>query len=227
MLAPRALKHLSITETELRRRRQRMVRRQIEQRGVLNRAVVNAMTAVPRHRFVPATYLEEAYADRPLPIGHGQTISQPFVVAYMLSMAQIGPNHKVLEVGTGCGYQAAVLGELADRVYTIEIVPELAARSQSLLTALGYTHVAVKAGDGYGGWPEHAPYDRILVAAAPPQIPLALIDQLAVEGKLVIPVGEHQQEIVVITKHESALETQHLLPVRFVPMVHQAESDLN
>lgn len=183
--------------------------------------VVAAMRAVPRHEFVPAPLRGEAYADHPLPIGAGQTISQPFIVAVMSHLLEVGPGDKVYELGTGSGYQAAVLGQMGVEVYTVEIVPELAERAQKVLRRLGYENVRVRAGDGYQGWPEAAPFDRILVTAAADHVPQPLIDQLAPKGRLVMPVGEagRTQQLVVMEKTETGtLERSDILPVRFVPV---------
>jgi protein-L-isoaspartate(D-aspartate) O-methyltransferase len=177
------------------------------------------MRTVPRHRFVPGEFASRAYEDRPLPIGHDQTISQPYIVAYMTEALGVQRHHKVLEIGTGSGYQAAVLGELAARVYTIEIVPELARQATATLKSLGYTHVHVRDGDGYAGWPEEAPFDRIMVTAAPADIPKPLIDQLAVNGRLVIPVGEQgrAQWLTVLDKTPQGVIQRRTLSVSFVP----------
>ena len=199
--------------------RLRMVETQIEARGIENPQVLEAMRAVPRHRFVPAEQAPHAYGDRPLPIGQGQTISQPFIVAYMTEAADIQPGDQVLEIGTGSGYAAAVLGELAAEVYTIEIVPELSERARSTLDELGYENVQVRTGNGYLGWPEQAPFDAILVTAAPPEIPQALVEQLAVGGKMVVPVGEVFQEMMIIEKTPEGVIERRTIPVRFVPMV--------
>jgi len=195
-----------------------MVRRQLRARDITDSAVLSAMERVPRHEFVPASARELAYGDHPLPIGFHQTISQPYIVAYMSQVAAITRNEKVLEIGTGSGYQAAVLALLAREVYSIEIVPELAARADSTLRRLGYA-VTVRAGDGYAGWPEHAPFDAIVVTAAPDHVPPALIEQLAPEGRLVIPVGTIAQEIMVITKTARGVVRETTIPVRFVPLV--------
>jgi protein-L-isoaspartate(D-aspartate) O-methyltransferase len=179
------------------------------------------MLRVPRHRFVPDALVASAYADRPLPIGEGQTISQPFVVALMTDLAEPGPDFRVLEVGTGSGYQAAVLAECVARVYTIEIVASLGERARTLLADLGYKNVEVRIGDGYGGWPEAAPFDAIVVTAAPERIPQPLVDQLKPGGRMVIPVGARYaaQDIVVITKGaDGNTLTRSVLPVRFVPL---------
>ncbi|MBI3050343.1 MAG: protein-L-isoaspartate(D-aspartate) O-methyltransferase [Acidobacteria bacterium] len=197
--------------------RDRMVADQIQRRGVANPRVLEAMRTVPRHRFVPATLQHLAYTDRPLPIGHGQTISQPFIVAYMSEALGVEPAHKVLEIGTGSGYQAAVLAHLARVVYTIEIVPELARRAAATLKELGYTSVHVREGDGYAGWPEQAPFDRIMVTAAPDRIPQPLIDQLRAGGRMVIPVGAAEQWLTVVEKTATGVVQRRTIPVRFVP----------
>jgi protein-L-isoaspartate(D-aspartate) O-methyltransferase len=200
--------------------RERMVREDIAARGVKNSAVLKAMRAVPRHEFVPGPLRTAAYADHPLPIGHDATISQPYIVAFMTELLEPAPSQRVLEIGTGSGYQAAVLSGLVKEVYTIEIVPELAARSESVLKRLGYSNVVVRAGDGYKGWPEKAPFDRIILTAAPPEVPQALIDQLAAGGRLVAPVGRSDQELLVIEKtKDGKLRRHRSIPVRFVPMV--------
>ncbi len=198
--------------------RRQMVEYQIRARGIKNERVLAAMSQVPRHKFVDSPWKDFAYSDRPLPIGHQQTISQPYIVAYMSEAADISQEAKVLEIGTGCGYQAAVLGEIAKQVYSIEIIPQLAQRARRTLNQLGYENIEVKTGDGYQGWVEHAPYDAIIVTAAPEQIPQALIDQLAIDGKMVIPVGTWYQEIVVLTKTEDRIVEEKTIPVRFVPM---------
>jgi protein-L-isoaspartate(D-aspartate) O-methyltransferase len=195
-----------------------MVRNQVEARGVDDEAVLRAMRAVPRHRFVPGASARAAYSDRPLPIGHGQTISQPYIVAFMAEAAGIEPGDRVLEIGTGSGYAAAVLGELAAEVYTIEIVPELAERARGILAGLGADNVHVRAGNGWQGWPEHAPYDAIVVTAAPDEVPDALVEQLAIDGMLVVPVGSLIQELRVLRKTPEGLREEASLPVRFVPM---------
>lgn len=199
--------------------RTRMVRDQLRSRGIREQAVLAAMARVPRHRFVPAIHQDESYADHPVPIGFDQTISQPYIVAYMTEAAQVSPGEKVLEVGTGSGYQAAVLGELAREVYTIEIIPELASGARTLLEELGYRNVHVRTGDGYAGWKEHAPFDAIVVTAAPDHVPQALVDQLAVNGRMVIPVGTGEQEMRVITRTTKGVTHQSTLRVRFVPLV--------
>ena len=200
--------------------RRAMVNRQIEARGVEAESVLEAIRSVPRHRFVPRSFRPRAYDDTPLPIGHDQTISQPYIVAVMTETLQLEPQHKVLEIGTGSGYQASVLAELADRVYSIEIICELAKRAREALKRQGYKNVSVKCGDGYAGWPEHAPFDRIIVTAAPPEIPRALVEQLKVGGRMVLPVGENVQELKVVEKtKKGATKTTDMMKVRFVPMV--------
>lgn len=199
--------------------RARMVERQLQARDIRDQRVLDAMRAVPRHLFVPEHVRQDAYGDFPVPIGYGQTISQPYIVAFMTQALEVSPDHVVLEIGTGSGYQAAVLAELARTVYTIEIVPELAARARETLAALGYDNVHVLTGNGYLGWPEHAPYDRIMVTAAPDEVPPALIDQLKVGGLMAIPVGTGIQELRILRKTEDGIETLQRLPVRFVPMV--------
>ena len=199
--------------------RKQMVESQIRGRGIQDERVLAAMSQIPRHQFVDSPWKDLAYSDRPLPIGHQQTISQPYIVAYMSEAAEISTQDKVLEIGTGSGYQAAVLGEIAQKVYSIEIIPQLAQRARQTLAQLGYKNIQVKTGDGYEGWAEYAPYDAIIVTAAPEKIPQPLIDQLATNGKLVIPVGSWFQEIVVLTKTEDRIIEKKTLPVRFVPMI--------
>jgi protein-L-isoaspartate(D-aspartate) O-methyltransferase len=204
--------------------RARMVEAQLEARGVEDPRVLEAMRTVPRHRFVPAAYREHAYEDRPLPIGRGQTISQPYIVAVMTELLELEPGDRVLEVGTGSGYQAAVLSELVDQVYSIEIVPELAERARTLLAADGYEDVAVITGDGYRGLPEQAPFDGIIVTAAPAEIPKPLLEQLDLGGCLVIPVGGRSQWLKVVERTETGFETKTMFEVRFVPMTGEAET---
>jgi protein-L-isoaspartate(D-aspartate) O-methyltransferase len=198
--------------------RERMVREQIEARGVRDPATLAAMRKVPRHELVPEAVRLAAYEDHPLPIGLGQTISQPYIVAFMTEALGLRGGETVLEVGTGSGYQAAVLAEIAARVYTIEIVAPLAERARADLARLGYTNVHVRAGDGYLGWPEAAPFDAIIVTAAAPRIPEPLKAQLKDGGRLVIPVGEEYQSLVVLTRTGSTFAERTVLPVRFVPM---------
>ena len=199
-----------------------MVEDQIIKRGVEDQRVLDVMKVVERHKFVPEKYSESAYKDGPLPIGHGQTISQPFIVAFMTENLKLEPSHKVLEIGTGSGYQAAVLSELCDHVYTIEIVDELANESAERLGRLGFNNITVRSGDGYKGWPEEAPFDRIMVTAAPEEIPELLTEQLAEGGVMVIPVGKQYeiQYLWVITKEaDGSIKKEKILPVRFVPMI--------
>jgi protein-L-isoaspartate(D-aspartate) O-methyltransferase len=201
--------------------RLRMVQEQIEARGVRTPEVLQALRDVPRHLFVPEESREAAYNDGPLPIGHGQTISQPFVVAFMSEAARVRPGDRVLEIGAGSGYQAAVLAALGADVYTMEIVPDFLERARAALAAAG-AHVALRAGDGTHGWPEEAPFDAILATAAPEEIPQALLDQLRVGGRLVIPVGAGSQELIRVTRTERGFERESLLAVRFVPMTGDA-----
>jgi protein-L-isoaspartate(D-aspartate) O-methyltransferase len=205
-------------------RRARMVETQIVARGVRDARVLAAMKQVPRHLFVDAKDRAQAYEDHPLPIAGNQTISQPYIVALMTELADLTPGEKVLEIGTGSGYQSAVLSRLAKEVYSIEIVPELARESAKRLQELGYGNITVKEGDGYRGWPEHAPFDAILVTAAPDRIPQPLLDQLAPGGRMVIPVGSFFQELKVLSKDKNGKITEKdLLPVRFVPMTGEIE----
>lgn len=205
------------------RERQYMVERQIRGRGIRDEAVLQAMSTVLRHLFVNPSQAYLAYEDYPLPIGYNQTISQPYIVAYMTEAAEISPQDKVLEIGTGSGYQAAVLGELAKEVYTIEIEPKLASRASQIIEKLGYANVLVREGDGYQGWAEHAPYDAILVTAAPERIPQPLIEQLAIGGKLVIPVGKLYQNIMVLKKTSEGIIEERTIAVRFVPLRRNLE----
>jgi len=205
--------------------RARMVAEQIAARGVTEPRVLSALRLVERHRFVPEAVRADAYADRPLPIGQGQTISQPYIVALMTELAAVRPGARVLEVGTGSGYQAAVLSLLAGEVYTIEIVAPLAEEARERLARLGYANVTVRAGDGYRGWPERAPFDAILVTAAPPEIPEPLLRQLAPGGRLVAPVGPEggAQQLLVVERTPGGLTRRTVLPVRFVPMTGEAQ----
>jgi len=203
--------------------RERMVREQIEARGVRDPRVLAALRTIPRHEFVPPAQRDHAYEDRPLSIGEGQTISQPYIVAVMTELLELDGSEKVLEIGTGSGYQAAVLGRLAREVYSIEIVPELASRAQADLARLGYANVHVRHGDGYRGWPEHAPFDAVIVTAAPGHVPEPLVEQLAVGGRMVLPVGDVFQELVLVTRGEEGVRQERLLGVRFVPMTGEAE----
>jgi len=203
--------------------RRRMVQRQIADRGVEDPDVLEAMRTVPRHRFVPEATPQTAYSDTPYPIGHGQTISQPYIVAFMAKAADIESGDRVLEIGTGSGYGAAVLAHLASEVYSIEIIPELAQRARRILEELGYENVRIRTGNGWLGWPEEAPFDAIVVTAAPDEVPEALVEQLAVGGTMVVPVGEVRQSLRIIEKTEEGLEDESVLPVRFVPMVEEPD----
>ena len=196
-----------------------MVSEQIQRRGITNPQVLEALTKVPRHQFVLPDFEYFAYNDSPLSIDYGQTISQPYIVGYMTEMAEIKPKDKVLEIGTGSGYQTAILAELAQEVYSVEVIPALAKRAHQILKKLGYDNIHLRIGDGYKGWPEHAPYQSILVTAAPEKIPPALIDQLDLNGKMIIPVGTYIQKIAIITKTKDGITIKDTIPVRFVPMV--------
>ena len=198
--------------------RLRMVEQQLRARDISSAAVLAAMSRVPRHRFVPDDERRSAYSDFPLPIGVGQTISQPYIVAFMTEALDVAADHKVLEIGTGSGYQAAVLGELARDVFTMEIVEPLAERSRQVLEELGYRNVHVRAGNGYAGWPEEAPFDRIIVTAAPDQVPQALVDQLKMDGIIAVPVGVGEQVLEILRRTPTGLVRLKALPVRFVPM---------
>ena len=202
--------------------RQKMVVSQIRGRGISDAAVLKAMETVPRHRFVPTEIRDLAYRDAPLPIGHGQTISQPYIVALMSQLLAVQPGQRVLEIGTGSGYQAAVLGEMGVLVFTIEIVPELGRQAIGVLDALGYKNIRVKIGDGYKGWPEHAPFDAIIVTCAPTRIPKPLTEQLAEGARMVIPSGEkYDQQLLLLTKQAGKIRQEKIVDVRFVPMVDE------
>jgi protein-L-isoaspartate(D-aspartate) O-methyltransferase len=204
--------------------RNRMVATQLERRGIHDARVLAAMRAVPRHEFVPDDVKAHAYDDGALPIGHRQTISQPYIVAIMTELAAVGPGAKVLEVGTGSAYQAAILADLAKDVYSIEIVAPLARRAEETLRRLGYGRVHLRIGDGYRGWPEAAPFDAIIVTAAPGKVPPPLLEQLAPGGRLVIPVGDDYQMLEVHRRTETGVTVERKLPVRFVPMTGEAET---
>ncbi len=198
--------------------RQAMIREQIEARGVRDQKVLDAMARVPRHLFVPEAWKDRAYEDGPLPIGEGQTISQPYIVAFMTEAIAPERSHRVLEIGTGSGYQAAVLASVVREVYTVEILPTLGERARKLLKDLKYDNVNVRIGDGHAGWVEHAPFDAILVTAAPDTIPPVLIEQLKIGGRLVIPVGRNEQHLIRLTRTAKGVDRETLLPVRFVPL---------
>ena len=203
-----------------------MVTQQIEARGVDDPRVLNAMRKVERHLFISTDLASGAYGDYPLPIGYGQTISQPYIVAFMTEALDISPHSKVLEIGTGSGYQAAILAELCDSVFTVEIIPYLGENARKLLAALGYRNIRVKIGDGYRGWAQHAPYQAVIVTCSPTHIPLPLVNQLDEGGKMIIPVGEkNNQELVILIKKEGRLIQKAVLPVRFVPMINQDQQE--
>jgi protein-L-isoaspartate(D-aspartate) O-methyltransferase len=216
---------LALSDDTYRGARERMVRDQIQKRGVNDKLVLESMRNVPRHLFVPDELKSRAYEDRPLPIGYGQTISQPYIVAYMTEVVNVGRGDKVLEIGAGSGYQAAVLAEIVDKVYTIEIVPELGQIAADRMKNLGYDNVEVKTGDGFYGWEEHAPFDAIVVTAAAEYIPPPLIQQLKDGGKMVIPVGSPfmVQNLMLVEKRGGKVRTRTLFPVRFVPFRRAGE----
>lgn len=201
-------------------KRMKMVDTQIRNRGVRDARVLQAMEAVPRHEFVPKGSISQAYDDHPLHIGHGQTISQPYIVALMSEVLQLEQSDRVLEIGTGSGYQAAVLAELVDEVYSIEIVEPLGTEAAERLKRLGYDNVNVRIGDGYKGWPEKAPFDAVIVTAAPETVPQALVEQLAEGGRMVLPVGVGIQELLLVEMKNGKAVERHITSVRFVPMVH-------
>ena len=205
--------------------RERMVREQIERRDIKDPHVLRAMHKVPRHRFLGESYRDNAYEDRALPIEGGQTISQPYIVALMTELARVKPGDTVLEVGTGSGYQAAVLAEIGVRVFSIEIVKTLATTARDRLDKLGYKDVQVRHGDGYDGWKEHAPFDAIVITAAPPRIPEPLKQQLRVGGRLVVPVGGWQQQLMVVTRTPTGFNMKSTIPVIFVPMTGKAQAE--
>jgi protein-L-isoaspartate(D-aspartate) O-methyltransferase len=209
--------------SDLASERQRMVTEQLKPRGINDERVLNAMNKVPRDEFVPPDVRATSYADQPLPIGQGQTISQPYVVAFMTEQLRLSGTDRVLEIGTGSGYQAAILAELAAEVYSIEIIEPLAKTAEATLQRLGYKNVHVKIGDGYKGWPEHAPFDAITVTCAPDHVPQPLIDQLKEGGRMIIPVGGFgDQELYLLEKKNGELQRRAVLPVRFVPMTGEA-----
>lgn len=206
--------------------RNRMVEEQLVSRDITDEATLAAMRAVPRHRFVPEDVRASAYDDGPLPIGHGQTISQPYIVAYMTQIGRIRRDTRILEIGTGSGYQAAVAAELSDQVYSIEIVPELAGRAAAALKETGYERVHLRVGDGYNGWPEEAPFDVIIVTAAADTIPPPLVSQLSEDGRMIIPVGPQfgTQNLVLVTKDKGKVRTRTVMPVRFVPFTRKVSA---
>ena len=198
--------------------RQSMVASQIKARGISDPRLLAALAKVERHLFVPKGYRAQAYRDHPLPIGESQTISQPYIVALMTELLELDGDERVLEVGTGSGYQAAILAELTTEIYTIEIVKPLAERSEKLLDSLGYENVTVRCGDGYAGWEEQAPFDAIIVTCAPSEIPQPLLEQLADSGRMVVPVGDFWQELLLIERFGGEIHRTNVIPVRFVPM---------
>ncbi len=216
---------LAQNEHDMNDQREKMVDRQIEKRGIENPRVLQALRDVKRHLFVPPDEVSEAYDDHPLPIGHGQTISQPYIVALMTESIEPKSTDRVLEIGTGSGYQAAVLSKLVAEVYSIEIVEPLGREAEKRLKNLGYDNVTVRIGDGYKGWPEHAPFDAIVVTAAPPEVPQALVDQLAEGGRMVVPVGTSFQELLLIEKTNGKISKRVITAVRFVPMVKGKPQD--
>lgn len=202
--------------------RNRMVKNQIEARGIADEKILNAFRKVERHKFVLPQYIPHAYADSPLPIDEGQTISQPYIVAYMTDVLDLKRTDKVLEIGTGSGYQAAILAELCDSVFTIEIFETLANNAQKVFDELGYSNIFCKTGDGYQGWPEYAPFDAILVTCAPTKVPEPLQQQLAEDGRMIIPVGSDPvQQLVMLRKKKGKIKQESVLPVRFVPMIDE------
>ncbi|MGK7396776.1 MAG: protein-L-isoaspartate(D-aspartate) O-methyltransferase [Candidatus Cyclobacteriaceae bacterium M3_2C_046] len=208
------------TDNDFQKERQQMVNQQIKGRGIYQEKILNAMLQVPRHQFVPDQFINQAYEDRPLSIGHGQTISQPYIVALMTKVLQPEPEDKVLEVGTGSGYQAAILSQLVDQVYSVEIIEPLAKNAKEVVNQLNLKNVIIRQGDGYRGWPEKAPFDAIIVTCSPSHIPQPLIEQLKEGGKMVIPVGDSSftQELVLLSKQNGKIKRQEIIPVRFVPM---------
>jgi protein-L-isoaspartate(D-aspartate) O-methyltransferase len=214
------------TADELGGARHRMVEEQLRARDIVDRRVLSAMEQVPRHLFVPEEVRDQAYGDHPLPIGSGQTISQPYIVGLMTQLLGVKPGDRILEIGTGSGYQAAVLSRVASEVYTIEIVRPLGEQAGRTLSRLGYANVHTRIGDGYQGWPDAAPFDGIVVTAAPPEVPRPLLDQLAVGGNLVVPVGDSWQDLKVYTKQkDGSFRQRKVLPVRFVPMTGEAQKN--
>ena len=201
--------------------REKMVVEQLQNRGIENKAVLEAILKVPRHRFVDSKKDYLAYADSPLSIGYNQTISQPYIVALMTSLAKVSATDKVLEIGTGSGYQTAVLAEIVKEVYSVEIISDLANRAKKLLGELGYQNIKIKSGDGYYGWPEYAPYDAIIVTAASKNLPESLLSQLKVDGKMVIPIGSGFQDLIIVTKTDRGWNKQTSIPVLFVPMTRR------
>jgi protein-L-isoaspartate(D-aspartate) O-methyltransferase len=220
---PKGLQKPHVSEAEeFARLRERMVREQLQSRDIIDPLVLAAMRKVPRHEFVPGDFVRSAYEDCALSLRLGQTISQPYIVAYMTQALELHGTERVLEIGTGSGYQAAVLAEIVPEVYTIEILPQLQEQAAAALAKLGYRNIHLRTGDGYMGWPEHAPFDRIIVTAAPESVPQPLIDQLKEGGRLVIPIGRMDQDLVVYEKGKNGVTSRVTIPVRFVPMTGKA-----
>jgi protein-L-isoaspartate(D-aspartate) O-methyltransferase len=202
-----------------------MIRNQLEARGIKDTHVLAAMAKVPRHEFVPDDLIESSYDDCALPLKMKQTISQPYIVGYMTQALELQGSERVLEVGTGSGYQTAILAEIVQEVYTIEILPELSEQAASILTRLGYQNVHFRVGDGCAGWPGFAPYDRMIITAAPKQTPQPLVDQLKIGGRMIIPIGRIEQDLTIIEKESSGVTRRSDIPVRFVPMTGRAQED--
>ncbi|MBP1608050.1 MAG: pcm protein-L-isoaspartate(D-aspartate) O-methyltransferase [Acidobacteria bacterium] len=215
--------NMATTGPDFERLRAAMVREQLQGRDVKDPLVLAAMLKVPRHEFVPLNIIRSAYEDSALPLALGQTISQPYIVGFMTQALKPAGGEKVLEIGTGSGYQAAVLAEIVSEVYSVEILPELADRARTLLTKMGYKNIHIRSGDGYEGWAEFAPFDKIMVTAAPDSVPPPLIEQLKIGGRMILPVGRFEQELIIIEKRESGLVRQSSIPVRFVPMTGKAQ----
>lgn len=215
----------TLAQIDFKAQREHMVNTQLRNRDISNEATLEAMLNVPRHLFVPQNLQEVAYTDGPLPIGEGQTISQPYIVAYMTQVLELQPNHKVLEIGTGSGYQAAVLAEIVDSVYTMEIVQKLGRSAKKRLKKLRYNNIQVRIGDGYHGWPEKAPFDGIMVTAGAEQVPPKLIEQLKEGGRMIIPVGPHRgiRQLVLITKKKGKIKRKNIMAVRFVPFTRKED----
>lgn len=205
--------------------RSEMVKRQIVARGVKDPKVIDAMNTVPRHLFVPEDQQKNAYKDQARSIGRGQTISQPYIVAFMTEELKLKQGDRVLEIGTGSGYQAAILGQIVDTVYSIEIIEELALKAAKTIQSLNYKNIVIKQGDGYLGWPEKAPFDAIIVTASPPTIPPLLLEQLKIGGRMILPVGKYVQELVIVSKNKSGHTMESVLPVRFVPMTGKIQEE--
>jgi protein-L-isoaspartate(D-aspartate) O-methyltransferase len=215
--------NMATSGPDFERLRAAMVRDQLQRRDVKDPLVLAAMLKVPRHEFVPTNIINSAYEDSALPLDLGQTISQPYIVGFMTQALKLTGGEKVLEIGTGSGYQAAVLAEIVSDVYSVEILPELADRARVLLAKMGYKNIHIRTGDGYEGWPQFAPFDKIIVTAAPDSVPQPLIDQLKTGGRMVIPVGRYEQQLMIIEKNESGVARQYSIPVRFVPMTGKAQ----